>query len=1451
MEPSSEELCGQIVAEIVANVLDQIATHPTLVPEDDAIVEDDPLALGAAASKETKEEEQPAITNQNVTASPIVKRISLLKSPKKSPSKQPGSKQNCRFCEQSFSTEVGLWRHCSVTHMKGLLFEKQSDYFEDGSLKCEKCDQVVEDNEEAVLHHIGITHRMIVDLLRDLSKVTVVSMTRKHQKVAEKKLAEYEITDARDDEPYSPSSQELNDLDSDIDICDDIDEEDIVLERRFPKKTKSPAPNNRRSSTGSLTKRTSLIISSKRTATVPKIVKIDTPPTSSNESYDDDVILLESCQGCGKVADLQGKLCCADCIMRAIGEILGKKAQVVLNRNKVHQYILDRQPFVLIKSNPTIKYLTDLDNSNSEAEPEVNDNQEDDAVTHDEIRDGEDVGGNENAFLDEATGMVIKKTETDEAKETVVMKPPVKVKLKPACKRRPIEQSVQKQSLQHPLDNRCDSNENTLKEIISVNNFVPVPELTKEEADVELSVESQVDNSPDHQQSSPEISPVADVSDPVKPDPISEFRKIEIQEPSSLSIQQKQLEPPLAIPLPEEASLPDLSDDLDNIKPEPFPMPALFPLPTSAPPPPPTPSIESLPKPFKCALCDTTKPLENENKFRLHVSINHIKSDAKNIFSKETQASAKCPKCSKPNPSFETLLIHYFLSSCGKSELDAFYFKKVAEAEEMDNTLNALNDILEIANIPVQEDQITVANPTYVLVTPAAAASTNQRTTNAGGGGGGDDEQKQCNICQFFFPNKSALQMHIVTKHPEAIKGQEQCPICLEFFASKAHLQLHSLNQHPTGQPQQAVSKIKPSAPVSKPCKICNKTFQNLLGHVANHHFREDILSTLPEMPPFKCKNCPNTLPSRMDLFTHTAIWHGLARDLYAKGVVKFYECSMCKVKGVTDSIMHQTLNDLKIHLAVTHLRVSLTNQLEKDKSVPCPISGCDQAFPSFEKVKNHIGLQHPMHNHNDLSQYGKKCRKCFESNFPTILDLLKHTATAHSSLVDSQVQKFQVAKCYEQKTMEFKEQVLVKADPKAVKAAHLDVIEPINKGEAVQISSGNNSKKFDLHVIDTDKQTVTKLVPVSQPPPPQGSGSASNIPVINLGSGSALPSGASLLKPNAAFPVISDVKAEATKSSSSSSGGGGGGSSSLLKSLKSFRKQNLKADTIRTEPDLRPVTRVEMDEFVSKILGKDKCLICQRVYLEYSDNMTRRRIKISKHVAQNHFSDEIKYHVLQRQRKANIKNSNKCPLCSFVGNKYANLSHHITNVHDELVLEPYWELLTFKKTYIGQKFEESKKEPFDETELKAELAKFEDDGDNKLDVDAVLKYFKIPMKMKIIQPTACFNLGDDLEECHECNKVKNGQGVAGSICQFEGFRKVQRIASDFTTLFAFEATGFLDPFVDPSKEDLELWTRSAGGNIDLETAKMVLLRSGDEFCNLAKEELDKIKDYKVRLLNG
>ena len=95
------------------------------------------------------------------------------------------------------------------------------------------------------------------------------------------------------------------------------------------------------------------------------------------------------------------------------------------------------------------------------------------------------------------------------------------------------------------------------------------------------------------------------------------------------------------------------------------------------------------------------------------------------------------------------------------------------------------------------------------------------------------------------------------------------------------------------------------------------------------------------------------------------------------------------------------------------------------------------------------------------------------------------------------------------------------------------------------------------------------------------------------------------------------------------------------------------------------------------------------------------------------------------------------------------------------------------------------------------------------------------------------FRFSDHLEPCHECWKVKQRMGTVGSICQFEGFRKVRRIAAGQTKPFRFEADGFLDPFSDPTEEDKVLWTKPTkkGNNVEL-FLKYIFCLVKDSYCD-------------------
>jgi hypothetical protein len=66
-----------------------------------------------------------------------------------------------------------------------------------------------------------------------------------------------------------------------------------------------------------------------------------------------------------------------------------------------------------------------------------------------------------------------------------------------------------------------------------------------------------------------------------------------------------------------------------------------------------------------------------------------------------------------------------------------------------------------------------------------------------------------------------------------------------------------------------------------------------------------------------------------------------------------------------------------------------------------------------------------------------------------------------------------------------------------------------------------------------------------------------------------------------------------------------------------------------------------------------------------------------------------------------------------------------------------------------------------------------------------------------LVQPEACHVLSPEhLPQCHECHKFTNGGGNDNAICQFEGFRKIQKKVATFGTnsLISFKEQSFMDP---------------------------------------------------------
>ena len=188
---------------------------------------------------------------------------------------------------------------------------------------------------------------------------------------------------------------------------------------------------------------------------------------------------------------------------------------------------------------------------------------------------------------------------------------------------------------------------------------------------------------------------------------------------------------------------------------------------------------------------------------------------------------------------------------------------------------------------------------------------------------------------------------------------------------------------------------------------------------------------------------------------------------------------------------------------------------------------------------------------------------------------------------------------------------------------------------------------------------------------------------------------------------------------------------------------------------------------------------------------------------------EEMKLALLNMQISKGVNHILQCPSCEYRGVTYERLlEHYSTSSRHSKALEPLWQLVNFGTTFLSKALKNPMEDAANVDEAEVDLAKFTEDlGDGTLPMRLAVKFKKIPMNSTIIQPSACFLLSAQLEPCHECWKVQKGCGNVGSICQFEGFRKVKRIPCDLSAPFGFDANGFLDPFADPSESDKDLWT--------------------------------------------
>lgn len=103
------------------------------------------------------------------------------------------------------------------------------------------------------------------------------------------------------------------------------------------------------------------------------------------------------------------------------------------------------------------------------------------------------------------------------------------------------------------------------------------------------------------------------------------------------------------------------------------------------------------------------------------------------------------------------------------------------------------------------------------------------------------------------------------------------------------------------------------------------------------------------------------------------------------------------------------------------------------------------------------------------------------------------------------------------------------------------------------------------------------------------------------------------------------------------------------------------------------------------------------------------------------------------------------------------------------------------------------------------------------------------------IQNENCSTTSQNLPQCCECVKDPLTNKYT---CRFFEFRKIER---DNDT---FKAIGFLDPYIDPTVQDLDLWTEYEERLIvDRETADYILGYIASQFCEISERELKISKD--------
>ena len=149
---------------------------------------------------------------------------------------------------------------------------------------------------------------------------------------------------------------------------------------------------------------------------------------------------------------------------------------------------------------------------------------------------------------------------------------------------------------------------------------------------------------------------------------------------------------------------------------------------------------------------------------------------------------------------------------------------------------------------------------------------------------------------------------------------------------------------------------------------------------------------------------------------------------------------------------------------------------------------------------------------------------------------------------------------------------------------------------------------------------------------------------------------------------------------------------------------------------------------------------------------------------------------------------------CNVRDLSYSNLVQHYAIEHGMgKIMDTLWQLIYFNTSFLTEELNNPPPVEDAENSIHASCSQFtneellgEKESTMSMKLAKTLK--QVGLNKTLIQPAACFALCDKLEPCHECLKVKQQIGTVGSVCQFEGFRKIKRIISGLEDPFRFEA---------------------------------------------------------------